>query len=174
MNYSFKRLDETVKYFNLVFNEQTGTPTMLKCLSTNEELQVNLTCKGYSVPLPEWFRSGHSCKLARFSMTENFPSHVRNKGTESNGIMAELNNIQFYQPKGRTKYSTALIRFGLLLRNNYRQTYRLLLEKLRLPSLSLQQKLGSGEVAAAKVTKMLLENGAISEDCALIVDEMYM
>ena len=82
--------------------------------------------------------------------------------------------FSFISQKVAQKYSTALIRFGLLLRNNYRQTYRLLLEKLRLPSLSLLQKLGSGEVAAAKVTKMLLENGAISEDCALIVDEMYM
>ena len=60
LNYSFKRLDETVQYFNLVFNEQTGIPAVLECRSINKELQVNLTHKGYSIPLPEWFRSGHS------------------------------------------------------------------------------------------------------------------
>ena len=134
LNYSFKRLDETVQYFNLVFNEQTGIPTVLECISINKELQVNLTYKGYSIPLPEWFRSGHSCKLTRFSMLENFASYVRNKGTEFNGILEELNNIQFYQPKGRPKYSTRLIRFALLLRYNFCQAYRLLLEQLPLPS----------------------------------------
>ena len=46
LSYSFKRLDETVQYFNLVFNEQTGIPTVLECISINKELQVNLTHKG--------------------------------------------------------------------------------------------------------------------------------
>ena len=123
LNYSFKCLDENVQYFNLVFTEQTDIPTVLECISINKELQVNLTYKGYSIPLPEWFRSGHSCKLTRFSMLENFASYVRNKGTEFNGILEELNNIKFYQPKGRPKYSTRLIRFALLLRYNSCQTY---------------------------------------------------
>ena len=48
-------------------------------------------------------------------MLENFPLHVKNKGTEFNGILEELNNIHFCQSKGRPKYSTALIRFALLL-----------------------------------------------------------
>ena len=93
-----------------------------KCLDENV-YQVNLTYKGYSIPLPEWFFSGHNCKLARFSMLENFASYVRNKGTEFNGILEELNNIKFYQPKGRPKYSTRLVRFALLLRYNSCQTY---------------------------------------------------
>ena len=117
---------------------------MLECISINKELQVNLTYQGYSIPLPEWFRSGHSCKLTRFSMLEYFGSYVRYKGTEFNGILEELNNIQFYQPKGRPKYSTVLIRFTLLLNYNSCQTYRLLLEQLPLPSFSLLRKLASG------------------------------
>ena len=32
----------------------------------------------------------------------------------------------------------------------------------------------SGEVDTAKVIKMLLENGSISEDCVLIIDEIYL
>ena len=103
---------------------------MLECISINKELQVNLTHKGYSIPLPDWFRSGHSCKLTRFSMLENFASYVRNKGTEFNGILEELNNIQFYKPKGHPKYSTRLIRFALQLRYNSSQTCRLLFEQL--------------------------------------------
>ena len=107
-------------------------------------------------------------------MLENFASYVRNKGTEFNGILEELNNIQFYKPKGHPKYSTRLIRFALQLRYNSSQTCRLLLEQLPLPFLSLLRKLASGRVDAVKVIKMLLENGSISEDCVLIVDKMYL
>ena len=77
--YRFKHLDENVQYFNLVFNEQTGIPTVLEYISVNKELQVNLTYKGCSILLPEWFRSGRICKLTKFSMLENFASYV---GTE--------------------------------------------------------------------------------------------
>ena len=75
-------------------------------------------------------------------MLEYFASYVRNKGTEFNGILEELDNIQFYQPKGRPKYSTVLICFALLLRYISCQTYRLLLEQLPLPSLSLTTETG--------------------------------
>ena len=88
--------------------------------------------------------------------------------------MEELNNIQFYQQKDPPKHSTAFIRFALLLRYNSFQICRLLLEQLPLPSSSLLRKLASGGVEAVKVMKMLLDNGSMSEDCALIVDEMYL
>ena len=45
---------------------------------------------------------------------------------------------------------------------------------MSLPTLSLLQKLASGWVDAVKVTKMLIENGSISKDCDLVVDEMYL
>ena len=86
--------------------------------------------KECSVPLLEWFRSGHRCKLTRFIMLKNFALYVKNKGNEFNGILEELNNIQFYPPKDRPKYSTALILFPLLLHYISCQTHRLLLEKL--------------------------------------------
>lgn len=50
LNFSFKCLDETVQYFNLVFNEQTGIPPVPESTSINKELQVNLINKGYSMP----------------------------------------------------------------------------------------------------------------------------
>ena len=106
-------------------------------------------------------------------MLKNFALFVRSKGTEFNGILAELNNIKFYQPKGQPNYSISLICFALL---SYViiscQTYRLLLEQLPLPPLSLLRKLASEGVDAVKAIKMLLENGSLSEDCVHIVDEM--
>ena len=174
-NFSFQRLDGTVQFYNLVFNEKmNGRPEVMECISVDKNLHVKLSYRGYHVPLPEWFRCNQSCKLTRLSMLENLVTHIKNKGCEFNNILNELNEVQFYQPKGRPKYSSALIRFALLLRYNSLQTYKLLLEQLPLPSLSLLEKISSGKVDPTKVVKTLLENGSISEDCVLLVDEMYL
>ena len=105
---------------------------------------------------PEWFRSGHSCTITRFGMSENFASHVRNKGSEYN-ILKELNHIQHYKPLGRPKYSSTIIRSALLLRYSSCQTYKLLIEQFPLPSLSLLKQLSTGGIDAVKVAKVPLE-----------------
>ena len=112
LNCSFKRFGETVQYYNLVCNAQTGKTTVLEYIFINKELQVNLNYKNNCEPLPKWVLLGHSCKLKRFSMLENFSLYIRNRGTEFNRFFEEVNNIPFYFPRGHPKYSTALIIFN--------------------------------------------------------------
>ena len=92
---------------------------MMECISVNKELQVNLTCKGYSIPLSE---SSHSCKLTRLSMLENFASHGRNKGTEFNGILEKLYNIQILSAKRSPKVVQSIDSFRFTTRYNFCQT----------------------------------------------------
>ena len=174
VNHSFKRHENTVHYYNLVFNEKTGVSVVHECISIDKNLHVSLTYNGFAVPFPEWFRYGHNCSFTKFSMLENFASYIRNKGIEYNIILKELTNIQHYQPQGRPPYSSMMIRFALLLRYSSLQTYKLLLKQLSLPSLTLLKRLTTGGVDAVKVAKLLLQKGDISSDCVLIIDKMYL
>ena len=107
-------------------------------------------------------------------MLKNFAAYIKNRGKDFNLILKEINNIQFYKSSGRPKYSTTMIRFSLLLRYSSCQTYKLLLEQLPLPSLSLLKQLSSGSIDSMKTVKVLLEKEVISSDIVLIIDEMYL
>ena len=115
---------------------------------------------GIPVPLPIWFTKGHNAKLTKFSMLENFPNYIKNISEEhSASILQELHERQYYKPQGRPPYSPEVIRYALLLRYTSAQAYRLLLEKLPLPSFSTLEKLTKGGVNSLKPAKKLLEKG---------------
>ena len=168
--HDFKRFDHKVQYYNLCFDIESGAPAVREWIIIDTCL---LTYDGHVAPLPEWFRHGQNCTVTRFSMLETFASYIKQKGEECSVILKELNNIQYYQPQGRPKFSSILIRFALMLQYSSCQTYKLLLKKLPLPSMSVLGKLTSGEVDSLKVAKLVLENQTVSSDCVLIIDEMY-
>ena len=55
-------------------------------------------------------------------MLENFASYIDQKGEKCSVILKELNNIQYYKLQGRTKFSSILIRFALMVRYSSFQT----------------------------------------------------
>ena len=63
-NYLFKRQDNAVQYLNLVFDTSTGVPAVHECVTISKDLHVSLAYNGFPIPLPEWFRSRHSCTIA--------------------------------------------------------------------------------------------------------------
>ena len=130
--------------------------------------------KRISCSVTAWFRSGHNCKLNRFSMLENFPVYLKSKGTEINTILTELNEIKHYKPQGRPTYSSSMIQYALLLRYTSAQSYKLLLDQLPLPSFSLLRKIQSGGFDAIKAIQLLLKKEIVSSDCVLLVDEMFL
>ena len=71
----------------------------------------------------------------------------------------------YYNVKGRGNYSSEVIRFALMQRYTSRQAYSLLLNEFPLPSISYL-----GQLAAT----LLREEGKISEDVVLMLDEMYL
>ena len=83
-------------------------------------------------------------------------------------------DIYNYQAKGRPPYSSATIRFALHLRYTSLQSYKLLLEKFPLPSISTLHRIQAGGVDSLKGAKKLREKGHISSDVILMVDEMFL
>ena len=119
LHYSVKLSIESIQYFDLLFDKKTVIPAVLKCIVIDKDWHVNLTYKGYNIPLSEWFRSVHDCKLTRTRMLEIiFASYIESKGSEQNTNLKQINAIQFYQPKGQPKYSSSSIRLSLLLSYN--------------------------------------------------------
>ena len=58
--FSSRRQDNTVLYFNLVFDNITGVPSDDECITINGQLHVTLTYRGYHLPLPQWFWMGNN------------------------------------------------------------------------------------------------------------------
>ena len=108
-------------------------------------------------------------------MLENFPTCIKNVVEEDPySILNELQKRQHYKPKGRPPFSADLICYALQLRYTSKQAYKLFLEKFPLPSFSLLEKIQSGGVGSITAVKSLLEKGHLSQDCVLLVDEMYL
>jgi hypothetical protein len=55
-----------------------------------------------------------------------------------------------------------------------KQAYTLLLEEFPLPSLSYLKSLSKGGIDPLSGLLLLLENGSISADCVVLIDEMYL
>ena len=172
--FTFQKFDDHVVYFRLDFSK-TFVPEVVETIVVDKDLHVKLFYKGSPIPLPEWFRQGHSCKLSSIGMLDNFPAYINNRASEMpQDILQEMEKIQYIKPKGRPPYSSQLIRFALMQRYTSRQSYSLLLENFPLPSFSLLKKLSQGGVDPIKSLKLLLEKGCIDADVILMIDEMYL
>ena len=77
-NFTFKRLENSVQFFDLKFNEETGILAVHECISADRNLPVRLSYQGLVIPLPQWFRYENNCTFTKFSMLENFFSCLRN------------------------------------------------------------------------------------------------
>ena len=107
-----------------------------------------MSYEGSHVPLPEWFRQGHSCKLQVLACSKTSRQIIR--------VFEMSHPIQYVKSKGRPPYSSKLIRFALMQRYTSRQSYKLLLEEMPLPSFSLlkirvSQGLGLASRKAMKI-----------------------
>ena len=108
-------------------------------------------------------------------MLENLLAHIRNVAFDHyNKLLDELNKKQLLKPKGRPPYSVETIWYVLHLRYASFLAYKQLLEKFPLPSISLLNKIQQGGVNSIKAQKILQKTGKISNDCILMVDEMYL
>ena len=88
--FTFVKQENRVQYYNVVFDRDTGIPSVHECITVDETLHVVLSYKGIRIPLPEWFRYGHNCQVTRFGMMENFVPHIRNRTNDINTILQEL------------------------------------------------------------------------------------
>ena len=143
----------------------------------DKNLHVQLQYNGHAIPLPSWFTVGRNAKLTRYSQLSEFPNAIRivaEASASSKSLLSEMLDMVNYKPKGRPPYSSNMIRFALHLRYTSFQAYKLLLEKFPLPSISTLNKIQKGGVDALKAVKKLLDEGHMSSDVILMVDEMFL
>ena len=169
----YRKHRDKVVYYNMQFDYVTSIPQVFESIVVDEKLHVNLSYKGKHIPLPNFLRNNH-CVLNKFSILENLPAYIRAKANESNSVLDELSDIKYFSPQGRPTYSASIIRWALLLRHTSPQAYRMLLEKLPLPSFNLLKKIQHGGLDAVKAIQRLLKQRAVSQDSVLLVDEMYL
>ena len=173
--FEFKKHEDYILIYRIEFDIETHFPSIKECIRIDRNLHVQHQCNGNPIPLSQWFIHGNNAKLTKFSMLEKFSTYIKNVVEEDPySILNELQKRGHYKPKGRPPFSADLIRYALLLRYTSRQAYKLLMEKFPLSSFSLLEKIQSGGVGSIKAVKSLMEKGYLSQDCVLLVDEMYL
>ena len=161
--YRCYKTNDFIVYYNLIFGELDGFSTVCEAIQIDNQLHVSLRHYNNPVPLPAWFTTGRSARLTSKAMLENFPNYLQNLNkNDENDLIQELQKRQHYKPKGRPPYASKMIRFSLLIRYTSTQAYKILLQKLPFPSLSLLAKLKSGSMDVINAAKMLKDKGAIS------------
>ena len=173
--FSCNKTSDHIVFFNLSYVD--GFPVILESIKVDKSLHVQLQYNGHAVPLPAWFTVGRNAMLTRFSQLSEFPNAIRivaESSECSRSLLSEMLDIANYKPKGRPPYSSNMIRFALHLRYTSFQSYKILLEKFPLPSISTLNKIQKGGVDALKAAKKLLDGGHMSSDVILMVDEMFL
>ena len=100
--------------FRLEIEPKSNVPVVKESISIDKHLHVSLSYYGFHVPLPDWFRAVHNCKLSKKSVLENFPPYIRSRGEQMNPILKEINEMQLYKAKGRPQFSSQMIRYAFL------------------------------------------------------------
>ena len=104
-------------------------------------------------------------------MLQNLQRKIEQKSEIFGDVFDELRQLKF---KKSPVYSANIIRYSLLLRYTSLQTYKLLQEEFKLPSISLLRRITSGKIDTMKTANVLRENGSISKDVILMFDEMLL
>ena len=160
--------------YKLVYNENTGFPSIKEAIKIVSELHVQLQFCGCSVPLPVWHVKGRNGKITHNSMLQNIPGYLRNTSMESSTpIMDDLLQRQYYKAKGRPLFSAELMRYELLLRYTSAQCYKYLQNHFPLPSFFTLNRLKQGGLDSLKALKVLQRASKISDDTIVTADEMY-
>ena len=168
--YTITKYEDHIVFYKIEHNE-LSVPKFAECIRNDDKLLVKLYYKGSPAPLRKWFRHGHDCHLSRKSTLENFPSHIQTVVCQNKTVFDELKEVKF---KMIPVYAPDIIRFGLMCWYTSVQSYKFLLDEVRLPSLSLLRKIVTENIDAAKWAKLLKDEGKISSDTCLIFDEMYL
>ena len=68
--YLSAKYEDHVVFHKIVLNE-LHVPGLIACIRVDDKLHVKLFLRGSPVPLQQWFKYGHNCKLTSKSMLEN-------------------------------------------------------------------------------------------------------
>ena len=112
--FTFVQKENSVNMFRLEIEPKSNIPVVKESISIDKDLHVSLSYCCFHVPLPDWFRAVHNCKLLKKSALENFPPYNRSRGEQMNPVLKEINEMQLYKAKGRPQFSSQMIRYAFL------------------------------------------------------------
>ena len=99
-------------------------PKVLEAIKVDRDLHVQLQFNGNPLPLPPWYTEGTDAKLDRFTMSQNFPSYIKNLAdVNPYPLLDEIENRRHCKPRGRPPYSSVMIHYALILRYTSFQCY---------------------------------------------------
>ena len=102
VGFECRRVDNSILFYRIVFDEKTQFPSILESIKVDSEVHVQLRYTGDPVPLPPWFVKGRSAKLTCPGMLTNLPPYILSIAEESSfTILEELKERKNYKPKGR-------------------------------------------------------------------------
>ena len=106
----------------------SGIATVKECIHIDSSFHIKLSYEGCPIPLPGYISCAEGCTLTSLDMLRNLPVYCRNSDSiyETKVILGELIQLQFYNPKGRTPYSSTVLIFALLMRYTSNSAYRYL------------------------------------------------
>ena len=74
--YSCYKTNNFIVYYNLIFGELDGFPTVCEAIQIDNQLHVSLRHYNNPVLFPAWFATGQSARLTSKAMLENFPNYL--------------------------------------------------------------------------------------------------
>ena len=86
---------------------------------------------------------------------------------ENYGIVEEINSLKYVR---KPMYSAYLMRYPLLPRYTSLSSYKLLLNELKLSSVSFLRKITEGDIDVTATARLLKFHGKISLDVMLVFD----
>lgn len=160
-------------------------PLTIASVVVHSNLSVTLFVDNAQVCYPSWFRSLPNCKLTRKSQlgalcvycknlydTMCDSSHESVTNDDNFTLLKDLMNIRFKQKTA--PFPASVMRFGLLIHHTSPKAYQILLQHFPLPKVRTLRKLACGNFDSFSYLTKLTENGTISEDCTIALDEMYI
>ena len=140
--FEFRQFEGCVIFYRLKSDNVSQFLTIFESIGIGEKLHVQFQYNGIPILLPSWFVNGHSLKLDKLSVIENFPSYIGSIPIKNQQVLLdELKQRQLCKPTGRPSFSVSVIRFALHLRHTTLKAYKLLLETFPVPSISLLNKI---------------------------------
>ena len=98
--FEFRQFKVWVTFYRLKLGNVPQFPTILESIRIEEDLHFQLQYNGIPFPLMSWFVNGHSAKLDKLSMLENFPPYIRSTAIENQQVLldelkqGELTNLR--------------------------------------------------------------------------------
>lgn len=168
--FNFSKNEDCAIFYKLE-TSYFSVPEVTYCLKINKNLNVQLFYKGSPLSLPAWFTKGRNAKLTSKNMLQNFIPYIKKEVEEHESVLEEIHKIKY---QTRPMYSANLLRYALSLRYTSLSTYKVLLEQIKLPSISFLRKITSGKIDVMASAEALKNNKSISDDVILMFDEVYL